>query len=388
MGDLVLAGATSNEAGLIAAGLATALELVDDLAGVTRLEEWIEGAFEQGAALGLVGALAVGAGVALAFVVFGWLLSVVVTVLRYHGFTLTRAGDDIRREYGLLSRHHSTVPLERVQAVRIEETLLRRPLGLVALKVETAGAGPGQRGGSESEAFVPAEGCVLLSADYSQVERRVLAHLCGDTTLKAAFAAGRDIHAAVAAEVFHVPLEEVPGEQRARAKSVNFGIVYGQTSFGLARTLRISRSQAGQFIAAYKKRFPQIDEFLRSCVAQAKEQGYVETIFGRRREIREIDARNPQRRALAERLAINSVVQGSAADLIKQAMLNVDARIRRESRPSRMLLQIHDELVFEIPIDEVESERAMVVKEMTAAVELSVPLKVDTGVGLNWLDAK
>lgn len=154
--DLAIAGATSNEAGLIAAGLATGIQLLGDIAGAQRLEEWVEGTFSQGAAFGLIGALAIGAAITLAFVITGWVLSIFVSIVRYHGFTLTRVGDDIRREYGLLSRHHSTVPLERVQAVRIEESILRRPFGLVALKVETAGAGPKQRrGGGESEAFVP-----------------------------------------------------------------------------------------------------------------------------------------------------------------------------------------------------------------------------------------
>ena len=237
-------------------------------------------------------------------------------------------------------------------------------------------------------AFVADEGCVLLSADYSQVELRMLAHFCEDPTLLRAFAEDRDIHRIVAAEVFGVPVAEVIPAQRARAKTVNFGIIYGQTAFGLARTLRIGRAEAGEFISAYKKRFPRIDEFLQACVAQAKENGYVETIFGRRRRIAEIDARNPQRRALAERLAINSVVQGSAADLIKQAMVRLAARIEREGRPSRMLLQIHDELVFELPAGAVDAERAMIVEEMSGAIRLRVPLKVDVGVGPNWMDAK
>jgi len=238
------------------------------------------------------------------------------------------------------------------------------------------------------QAFVAPEGCVLLSADYSQVELRVLAHFCGDQTLSAAFHAGQDIHRAVAAEVFGVAPEEVTSEQRAKAKTVNFGIIYGQTAFGLSISLRIPRGEAAEFITHYRRRFPMIDEFLGRCVKAAKEQGYVETIFGRRRRILEIDSRNAQRRALAERLAINSVVQGSAADLIKQAMINVDGRIRREGRPSRMLLQIHDELVFEIPADAVEADSAVIVEEMSGAIELDVPLKVDVGVGPNWMEAK
>ena len=237
-------------------------------------------------------------------------------------------------------------------------------------------------------AFVAAPGQVLLSADYSQVELRVLAHLCEDPTLIAAFAADQDIHRIVAAEVFGVALDAVTPEQRAKAKTVNFGIIYGQTAFGLSLSLRISRTEARDFIDRYKRRFPRIDEFLQSCIKFAKSNGYVETIFGRRRGIPEIAAANPQRRALAERLAINSVVQGSAADLIKQAMVNIAARIREERRPSRMLLQIHDELVFEIPSPAVDAEREMIVREMSSAIQLRVPVKVDTGVGKNWMEAK
>ncbi len=245
-----------------------------------------------------------------------------------------------------------------------------------------------ERGRRIRSAFVAEEGCVLLSADYSQVELRVLAHLCEDERLCEAFRAGQDIHRAVAAEVFGVAAEDVTDEMRAKAKGVNFGIIYGQTPYGLSVALRIERREAADFISGYKKRFPEIDEFLQQCIRQAKEHGYVQTISGRRRRIAEIDARNPQRRAAAERLAINSVVQGSAADLIKRAMVNLAGRIVAEGRPSRMLLQIHDELVFEIPADAVEAEREMIVSEMTGAMPLAVPLRVDVGIGENWMDAK
>jgi len=237
-------------------------------------------------------------------------------------------------------------------------------------------------------AFIADEGCVLLSADYSQVELRVLAHFCQDPLLMRAFEQDQDIHAAVAAEVFGVPLGEVTSEQRGRAKTVNFGIIYGQTAFGLAKTLRIGRTEAGEFIDAYRKRFPKIGEFLNACIDQAKELGYVSTLFGRRRSIVGLHAANPSERSAAERLAINSVVQGSAADLIKQAMLNIDSRIRRENRPSRMLLQIHDELLFETPSSAVESEQEMITHEMINAIKLLVPLKVDVNIGANWMDAK
>ncbi len=237
-------------------------------------------------------------------------------------------------------------------------------------------------------AFVAPKDWLLLSADYSQVELRVLAHLCEDETLTQAFLDDQDIHRIVAAEVFDVALEDVSDDQRARAKAVNFGIIYGQGPFGLSTALRIPRHEAADFIARYHQRFARIKEFLDACIAQAKKHGYVETIFGRRRRIVDIDAKNTQQRNAAERLAINSVVQGSAADLIKQAMLNIARRIAHEDRPSHMLLQIHDELVFEIPAKAVEAEQSMIVEEMAGAIELSVPLKVDVGVGPNWMDAK
>ena len=237
-------------------------------------------------------------------------------------------------------------------------------------------------------AFLAAEGCALLSADYSQVELRVLAHLCGDPTLVAAFEADQDIHRIVAAEVFGVRPQDVTAQQRGRAKTVNFGIIYGQTAYGLAVTLRISRQEAGDFIKQYRKRFPRIEEFLRSCVEAAKANGYVETIFGRRRRIVGLDARDGPARSLAQRLAINSVVQGSAADLIKQAMVNIDRRIRRQNHPARMLLQIHDELLFEVPPDAIEDAKQMIVEEMSKAIHLCVPLKVDVGVGKDWKSAK
>ena len=245
-----------------------------------------------------------------------------------------------------------------------------------------------EQGRQIRSAFIARDGAVLVSADYSQVELRVLAHLCQDPTLMAAFHAGQDIHRIVAAEVFAVSVDDVTPEQRSRAKGVNFGIIYGQTAFGLSMALRIPRREAAEFITRYKQRFPLIDAFLQTCIEAAKANGYVETIFGRRRRIPEIGARNPQRRAQAERLAINSVVQGSAADLIKKAMINIDARIRHEGRPSRMLLQIHDELVFETPLSAVDADREMIVAEMTGAVAMRVPLKVDVGVGANWMDAK
>ena len=237
-------------------------------------------------------------------------------------------------------------------------------------------------------AFVAEEPNVLLSADYSQVELRVLAHFCQDETLLAAFHADQDIHRTVAAEVFGVAPADVTADQRARAKTVNFGIIYGQTAFGLAGTLRIPREEAAEFIKSYKARFPRIEEFLQECAARARSQGYVETLSGRRRKIEGFDSANPQRRALAERMAINSVVQGSAADLIKIAMINVHRRLMEHRRPARMLLQIHDELLFETPRNAAEQDGFIIREEMSRAMRLRVPLKVDLGVGANWRDAK
>ena len=267
-------------------------------------------------------------------------------------------------------------------------------------------------------AFVAEEGNVLISADYSQVELRILAHLCQDETLLRAFHADQDIHRIVAAEVFGVPAEQVTPQQRARAKTVNFGIIYGQTAFGLAASLRIPRGDAQAFITSYKARFPRIEEFLHECVAQARSAGYVQTLSGRRRRIEGFDSENPQRRALAERLAINSVVQGSAADLIKIAMINLHARqsadtiqafgqesvshgadcmgngpprsdlYRVPRLTARMLLQIHDELLFETPAAAAEADQQIIREEMTRAMSLRVPLKVDIGAGANWRDAK
>ena len=248
-------------------------------------------------------------------------------------------------------------------------------------------------------AFVAPPGHILLSADYSQIELRILAHLSRDPALIDAFLQGQDIHTAVAAQIHHIPVEQVTREQRSGAKMVNFGIVYGVTPFGLARRLGVSNTQAAQIIDAYKTKFAGITTFLEECVEQARSLGYVETMCKRRRPIREIDSKNPSRRALAERMAINSVVQGSAADLIKIAMIELHKRLSmhaadmREGKPPeiagvRMLLQIHDELVFEVPDEVVRKTRDLVVACMEQAMSLDVPLVVDTSTGTSWHDAK
>ncbi|MEO0963577.1 MAG: DNA polymerase I [Planctomycetota bacterium] len=239
------------------------------------------------------------------------------------------------------------------------------------------------------KAFVAEPGHVLIAADYSQIELRMLAHLSEDEALIAAFREGQDIHAAVAAEVFGVPLDAVTSEQRGRAKVINFGIIYGITAFGLARRIDgLSREEAGKLIDGYKARFAGIDRFMNACVEQATEHGYVATILGRRRVIEQVQARNPQQRALGERLAINSVVQGSAADLIKVAMIRLADRLAESGMASRMLLQIHDELVVEAPDDEADAAKTLVVETMESAMALQVPLVAEAGVGADWFAAK
>ncbi len=243
-------------------------------------------------------------------------------------------------------------------------------------------------------AFVPgdAERNVLLTADYSQIELRILAHYTQEPALVKSFAEDEDVHRTVAAEVFNVVPAEVTRQQRGYAKTINFGIIYGVSAWGLARRIEgLNVQSAQELIDAYNKRFPSIKRFLEQCVMEAQGQGYVETILGRRRPILEIGSSIVSMRNAAERIAINSVVQGSAADLIKVAMLNVHRRLKRENRPSRMLLQVHDELVFETPQDTVDADADLVREEMVNAgtqLKISVPLKVEVGWGKNWQEVK
>ncbi len=239
-------------------------------------------------------------------------------------------------------------------------------------------------------AFVAAPGSVLVTADYSQVELRLLAHLSGDEALRAAFVEGEDIHRAVASEVFAVPLSEVTRSQRDAAKMVNFGIVYGITPYGLARRLGEGTDvpRAAAIINDYKVRFPGIEKFLRECVTHAEKEGYVETMCGRRRRILEIESNDQQRRSLAERLAINSVVQGSAADLIKLAMIDLHAKLPLVDPKAELVLQVHDELVVETPKSCADAVRDLVVSCMEGAMDLSIPITVDVAVSESWYDAK
>jgi DNA polymerase-1 len=230
---------------------------------------------------------------------------------------------------------------------------------------------------------------VLLTADYSQIELRVLAHFTEEPALLRAFEADEDIHRAVAAEVFNVPLDAVSKAQRGQAKTINFGIIYGVSAMGLARRIEgLSVSAAQDLINAYNKRFPSILKFMDKCVMDAQASGYVETILGRRRRIPELQSPVLAQRNAGERMAINSVVQGSAADLIKRAMVNIFDRLKKEKRPTKLLMQVHDELVFETPASVVEEEAKIIREEMNSAMTLKVPLKVEVGWGKNWQETK
>jgi len=228
---------------------------------------------------------------------------------------------------------------------------------------------------------------VLLSADYSQIELRVIASMSQDPAMLEAFRSGEDIHAATAAKVFGVPLSEVSREQRSHAKTVNFGIIYGVSAFGLSNQTTLSRSEAKEVIDSYFATYPGIKKYIDDQVASARSKGYVETLLGRRRYLRDIDSRNQAVRGHSERNAINAPIQGTAADIVKLAMINVHARMQREGFQSPMILQVHDELVFDVQRSELDALKALVVEEMEKAYPLAVPLVADTGVGTTWLEA-
>jgi len=237
------------------------------------------------------------------------------------------------------------------------------------------------------QAFVAPPGQLLLAADYSQIELRIMAHLSGDPSLLEAFAADRDIHQATAAEVLGLAPEEVTAEQRRAAKAINFGLIYGMSAFGLARQLGSDRATAQQYVDRYFERYPGVKRYMDETRESARQLGYVETVFGRRLYLPDIRSRNRQQQQYAERSAINAPMQGTAADIIKRAMVAVDAWIERERPGARLVMQVHDELVLEVEAAAVEAVREQVVEFMVGAARLDVPLKVDTGVGANWDDA-
>ncbi|MBQ5648041.1 MAG: DNA polymerase I, partial [Alistipes sp.] len=238
------------------------------------------------------------------------------------------------------------------------------------------------------EAFVPSDDRhLLLSADYSQVELRLMAHLSGDENLCEAFREGKDIHSATAARIFKKGIDEVTSEERRRAKTANFGIIYGISAFGLSQRLRIPRSEAKQLIEGYFESYPKVKEYMDSVVATAREKGYVETLFGRRRYLADIDSRNANARALAERNAINAPIQGTAADIMKLAMVSVARRFKSEGIRSRITMQVHDEIVVDLLCTERDKVEQIVREEMEGAAKLSIPLTAECGVGENWLAA-
>jgi DNA polymerase-1 len=237
------------------------------------------------------------------------------------------------------------------------------------------------------QAFVAPKKYKLVAADYSQIELRIMAHLSQDKSLLKAFAEGVDVHRATAAEVFGVPLDEVENEQRRAAKAINFGLIYGMSAFGLAKQLNIGRFEAQDYVDLYFARYPGVKAYMDATREAARSQGYVETVFGRRLYLPEINARNAQHRQYAERTAINAPMQGTAADIIKRAMISVDTALRSSGLDARVVMQVHDELVVEVCADQVEKLSALLVKHMESAAELKVPLVVDVGVGDNWDEA-
>ena len=245
-----------------------------------------------------------------------------------------------------------------------------------------------ERGKEIRKAFIPSRpDGVIVSADYSQIELRIMAHLSCDRHLISAFREGQDVHAMTAAKIFGISLDEVTSDQRRIAKTANFGIMYGISAFGLSQRLHISRAEAKKIIEDYYANFPAISSYIEDTLTAARETGYVETIFGRRRYLPDINSRNGTVRSLAERTAINAPIQGTSADIIKLAMINVDKRIAAEGLQSRMILQIHDELLFDSIPSEVEALRKIVTEEMENVTQLSVPLTVECNYGNNWLEA-
>jgi len=244
-----------------------------------------------------------------------------------------------------------------------------------------------ERGRFIREAVIPDDGCLFLSADYSQIELRLMAHFSQDEHMLAAFRSGQDIHAATAAKIYGLPIEQVTKDQRRKAKTANFGIIYGISAFGLAQQLDCSRTEAKQLIDDYFAAFPRVISYIESQKELARQRGYAETLFGRKRYLPDIHSQNATVRSFAERNAVNAPIQGTAADIIKMAMVSIHRRLKAEGLQAQMTMQVHDELNFNVPVAEVERVREIVVSEMQNAVHLSIPLIAECGVGKNWLEA-
>jgi len=283
---------------------------------------------------------------------------------------------------GLISEDDGRLHTTFNQAVASTGRLSTTNPNLQAIPIRT------ELGREIRSAFVAEPGSRLLSADYSQVELRILAHVSGEPKLRDAFAAGEDIHAATAAEVLGKDQATLTKDERNVAKMVNFGIIYGISAFGLSENLDIPREEAAEYIETYLARFPLVQDFIQRTIEQAEQDGYVTTLFGRRRPVPELKASNRQTRSLGERLAVNSVMQGTAADVIKAAMVSIHHRLRDEGRSARLVLQVHDELLLEVPEPEVPAVRELVREEMCGAYPLDPPLAVDIGSGDDWNEAK
>jgi DNA polymerase-1 len=278
----------------------------------------------------------------------------------------------------MINPHTGRVHTNYGQAVAITGRLASNDPNLQNIPIRTP------EGRRVREAFVAPPGHVIVSADYSQIELRIMAHLSADANLLRAFADGVDVHRATASEVFSVPVTDVSSEQRRYAKTINFGLIYGMGVFGLASSLGIEQKAARDYIDKYFARFAGVKRYMDDTRAQAKAQGYVETVFGRRLWLPEINSGNGPRRAGAERQAINAPMQGTAADLIKLAMVAVQKTLHDEARATRMVMQVHDELVFEVPESELDWAKEAVPRLMAGVAELSVPLLAEVGVGPNW----
>ena len=237
------------------------------------------------------------------------------------------------------------------------------------------------------QAFIADEGNCILAADYSQIELRIMAHLSDDPGLLKAFAAGMDIHRATASEVFGVQPDNVSSDQRRSAKAINFGLIYGMSAFGLAKQLGIARGAAQEYIDVYFARYPGVKSYMDRTREQAHDKGYVETVFGRRLYLPEINSRNGQRRQYAERTAINAPMQGTAADIIKRAMISVDGALTKSKVEANVVMQVHDELVFEVPPDELLKAAGLIKEIMEGVWQLKVPLKINVAHGRNWDEA-
>jgi DNA polymerase-1 len=245
-----------------------------------------------------------------------------------------------------------------------------------------------ERGRQVRKAFIPRdEDHVILAADYSQIELRIIAALSEETTMIEAFKQGEDIHASTASKVFNVPIEEVTREQRGNAKTVNFGIIYGVSAFGLSNQTDLSRSEARELIETYYKTYPKLRDYIQDQIEFARENGYVQTVLGRRRYLKDINGSNAVVRGAAERNAVNAPIQGSAADIIKIAMIRIHDKLKQGSYKTKMLLQVHDELVFDVYKPELDKIKTLIKSEMEHAYDLPVPLEVDLGLGANWLEA-